>query len=136
MACFNLTGHFFQLLIVDTANEKSLGTSFTPDIRSRLVTENLAVSNVVESPVNINDFFSESVEQSISGNDYLERESSIQVYLRLRPMSKLETSRRSRSCIELEEDNKQFFVDSPLDGEYDFCYDKVSIKHSRFFIKI
>ena len=118
-------------------NEKGLGTIFTKDTRSRLVTENLAVSNVIESPVNLNNFFSESVEKTarISEKDYLERESSIQVYLRLRPMSKLETSRRSRSCIELEEDNKQFFVDSPLDGEYDFCYDKVSLNDINISIK-
>ena len=92
---------------------------------------------MIESPVNLNNFFSESVEKTarISEKDYLERESSIQVYLRLRPMSKLETSRRSRSCIELEEDNKQFFVDSPLDGEYDFCYDKVSLNDINISIK-
>lgn len=49
----------------------------------------------------------------------------VRVCLRLRPMTKLERNRRSRSCIEVHEGNRQFTVDSPLDGEYDFCFDDV-----------
>jgi len=49
----------------------------------------------------------------------------IKVCLRLRPMTKLERNRRSRSCIEAHEGDGQFTVDSPLDGEYDFSFDHV-----------
>eukprot|EP00957_Ditylum_brightwellii_P040519 3066119-Ditylum_brightwellii.AAC.1 len=49
----------------------------------------------------------------------------VNVFLRLRPMSKLETSRRSRSCVEVHEGSEKFTVNSHLDGEYDFCYDRV-----------
>lgn len=52
--------------------------------------------------------------------------SPVQVCLRLRPMTKLERNRRSRSCIEVHDGSRNFTVDSPLDGEYDFCYDHVS----------
>lgn len=45
-------------------------------------------------------------------------------FLRLRPMSKLEMSRRSRNCFDIHDDNAKFTVDS-LSGENDFCYDKV-----------
>lgn len=47
------------------------------------------------------------------------------VCLRLRPMTKLERNRRSKSCIEVHEGGREFTVDSPLDGEYDFCFDHV-----------
>ncbi|KAI2506838.1 hypothetical protein MHU86_7623 [Fragilaria crotonensis] len=51
--------------------------------------------------------------------------SPVCVCLRLRPMTKLERNRRSRSCIEVHEGGREFTVDSPLDGEYDFCFDHV-----------
>jgi len=50
---------------------------------------------------------------------------AVRVCLRLRPMSKLETSRRSRCCVEVHDGSTSFTVDSPLDGEYDFNYDQV-----------
>ena len=64
---------------------------------------------------------------STRGDDELPQEdgSNVRVCLRLRPMSKLEMSRRSRSCIEVNDASKTFTVDSHLDGEYDFCYDQV-----------
>jgi hypothetical protein len=55
------------------------------------------------------------------------KEELIRVGLRLRPLNKLETSRRSRCCIDIQEGSTDFTVDSPLDGEYDFHYDKVII---------
>lgn len=61
-----------------------------------------------------------------SSLDDLTKETPINVYLRLRPMTKLETSRRSRSCIEIHKGNKDFTLDSPQDGEYDFQFDHVS----------
>lgn len=48
----------------------------------------------------------------------------IRAFLRLRPMSKLEMSRRSRNCFDIHDDNAKFTVDS-LSGENDFCYDQV-----------
>lgn len=54
-------------------------------------------------------------------------EEPIRVGLRLRPLNKLEASRRSRCCIEVQEGSSDFTVDSPLDGEYDFHYDKVTV---------
>mmetsp|Transcript_25761 Transcript_25761/g.74525 ORF Transcript_25761/g.74525 Transcript_25761/m.74525 type:complete len:1189 (+) Transcript_25761:89-3655(+) len=47
----------------------------------------------------------------------------IRAFLRLRPMSKLEMSRRSRNCFDIHDDNAKFTVDS-LSGENDFCYDQ------------
>lgn len=52
-------------------------------------------------------------------------ENRVQVYLRLRPMNKFETSRRSKNCIEVHDD-WVITVDSPLEGEFDFTLDKVS----------
>ena len=56
----------------------------------------------------------------------VDKSDSVRVCLRIRPMNKLETSRRSRDCINLREDSQSFTVDSPLDGKYQFKYDKVS----------
>jgi hypothetical protein len=51
---------------------------------------------------------------------------NMRVFLRLRPMNKLETSRRSKNCVELDDDDpRTILVDSPLDGEYDFRFDHV-----------
>jgi hypothetical protein len=58
------------------------------------------------------------------------REEPVRVGLRLRPLNKLEASRRSRCCINVKEGLTDFTVDSPLDGEYDFHYDKVTIANS------
>ncbi len=58
------------------------------------------------------------------------REEPVRVGLRLRPLNKLEASRRSRCCIDIQEGSTDFTVDSPLDGEYDFHYDKVTIANS------
>ena len=61
--------------------------------------------------------------------------SEVQVYLRFRPMNKLEISRRSRCCVKVhspnedeaqdENDLASVTVDSPLEGEFDFSFDKV-----------
>jgi hypothetical protein len=61
-----------------------------------------------------------------SSEDEQEVNENMRIFLRLRPMNKLETSRRSKNCVEL--DNTQprcITVDSPLDGEYDFYFDHV-----------
>ena len=50
----------------------------------------------------------------------------VKVFLRLRPMDKLETSKRSKDCIELHDNPKIVTVDSPLLGVYDFTFDQVS----------
>ena len=49
----------------------------------------------------------------------------VKVYLRLRPMDKLETSKRSKDCIELHTNPQIVTVDSPLQGVYDFTFDMV-----------
>lgn len=49
---------------------------------------------------------------------------NIKVCLRLRPMNKLEESRRSRNCVEVHE-NKTITVNSPLDGEFDCSFNWV-----------
>jgi hypothetical protein len=51
--------------------------------------------------------------------------SQVKVYLRLRPMDKLETSKRSKDCIELHDNPKIITVDSPLLGCFDFTFDQV-----------
>lgn len=62
-----------------------------------------------------------------SGEEEEEFREDMRVFLRLRPMNKLEQSRRSKNCIELHEDTTVITVDSPLEGEYDFVFDHVSI---------
>eukprot|EP00934_Nitzschia_sp_Nitz4_P000557 Nitzschia sp. Nitz4//NODE_389_length_21930_cov_67.393920//595//5144//NITZ4_additional_000048-RA//-1//CDS//3329531868//557//frame0 len=49
----------------------------------------------------------------------------VQVYLRLRPMNKLEESRRSKDCVELQEDPTKVTVDAPLQGLFDYTFDAV-----------
>ena len=55
------------------------------------------------------------------------RQQHVKVYLRLRPMDKLETAKRSKDCIELHENPKLITVDSPLMGTFDFSFDQVSL---------
>ena len=57
----------------------------------------------------------------------------MRVFLRLRPMNKLETSRRSKNCIDLSEDPSIVTVDSPLEGEFDFTFDHVRQHLSHLF---
>ena len=49
----------------------------------------------------------------------------VKVYLRFRPMDKLETSKRSKDCIELHTNPQIVTVDSPFQGVYDFTFDMV-----------
>lgn len=67
---------------------------------------------------------------SLSGSEYTAEEEEfrddMRVFLRLRPINKLEQSRRSKNCIELHEDPTLVTVDSPLEGEYDYTFDHVS----------
>ena len=71
-------------------------------------------------------------------NDHIDDSPTpIKVCLRLRPMNKLETSRRSRNCITIHDDHKTVTVDSPVDGEKnDFSFQKVRaqlfIQHNIF----
>ena len=52
----------------------------------------------------------------------------IKVCLRLRPMNKLETSRRSRNCVTIHDDDQTVTVDSPIDGDKsDFSFQKVRV---------
>ena len=66
----------------------------------------------------------EATADSSDGSDF-------EVYLRFRPMNKLEISRRSRSCVQFHSTDgdgiASLTVDSPLEGEYDFSFDKVSV---------
>lgn len=51
---------------------------------------------------------------------------NMRVFLRLRPMNKRETSRRSKNCVELDDDDHRCIsVDSPLEGEFTFRFDHV-----------
>ena len=67
----------------------------------------------------------------------------VKVYVRFRPMNKLEISRRSQSCVEFPTTHNEeigveekesnhgsvgltsLIVDSPLEGEFQFQFDKV-----------
>jgi len=63
---------------------------------------------------------------STYNSNSFEKNGSVKVCLRLRPMNKLETSRRSKNCVEVHYDtDNSLTVDSPLDGEFDFTFDKV-----------
>ena len=67
-------------------------------------------------------------EYDSSSDDGSEHEvnENMSVFVRLRPMNKLETSRRSKNCVELHDNPRCLTVDSPLEGEYDFYFDHVS----------
>lgn len=58
----------------------------------------------------------------------------VKVYLRFRPMDKLETSKRSKDCIELHTNPQIVTVDSPLQGVYDFTFDMVG--STQLFVQI
>ena len=73
-------------------------------------------------------------ENSDDGTAEVFRE-DMRVFLRLRPMNKLEQSRRSKNCVELHEDTTVLTVDSPLEGEYDFVFDHVSPIHLFSFLE-
>ncbi len=65
-----------------------------------------------------------------AAGDGIDGSEQLEVYLRFRPMNKLEISRRSRSCVQFhssdgEDGIASLTVDSPLEGEYDFSFDKV-----------
>lgn len=64
----------------------------------------------------------------------------VKVYLRFRPMDKLETSKRSKDCIELHTNPQIVTVDSPLQGVYDFTFDMVGRHNfsckSRLFLSL
>ena len=48
------------------------------------------------------------------------------VYVRLRPMNKLEISRRSKDCVELDDVNPKIAtIDSPHHGELHYSFDMV-----------
>mmetsp|Transcript_18969 Transcript_18969/g.29213 ORF Transcript_18969/g.29213 Transcript_18969/m.29213 type:complete len:1455 (+) Transcript_18969:91-4455(+) len=72
---------------------------------------------------------SDSDNTSSSGDETPKRDDRIKVYLRLRPMNKLEASRRSKHCVEIHTDEDgpptEMTVDSPLEGEFDFSFDRV-----------
>uniref|UniRef100_A0A7S4J4X1 Kinesin motor domain-containing protein n=1 Tax=Odontella aurita TaxID=265563 RepID=A0A7S4J4X1_9STRA len=90
--------------------------------------DNWEVSNIVGSHIHSTSQLRQrdtSIEEENIDIDAFPNGSNIRVCLRLRPMSKLETSRRSRSCFEIHECSRNFTVDSHLDGEYDFCFDQV-----------
>lgn len=65
----------------------------------------------------------------------------IRVCLRIRPINKLEQSRRSRSCMTVPTDDADgnglgsaISVDSPLEGEFKFMFDKVSAIRSIWMV--
>lgn len=62
-----------------------------------------------------------------------EADERVKVYLRLRPMDKLETSKRSKDCIELHENPKLITVDSPLLGTFDFTFDQVRLSTAQCY---
>jgi hypothetical protein len=73
----------------------------------------------------MSDSTSDSEDDSFSDEEDEEFREDMRVFLRLRPMNKLETSRRSKNCCELHEDPTVITVDSPLEGEYDFFFHHV-----------
>jgi len=72
---------------------------------------------------------SDAVLPTAPNNSTMEESKNIRVFLRLRPMNKLELSRRSRNCVEVYPPgiygSTELTVDSPLEGEYDFNFDQV-----------
>ena len=64
--------------------------------------------------------------QVVDDDDENDDTRRVHVYLRLRPINKLEESKRSKDCIELHDDPKILTVDSPLQGSFNFTFDMVS----------
>ena len=64
-------------------------------------------------------------------DDHSVEKANIEVYFRLRPMNKLELSRRSRHCVKIlsseSREKARVTIDSPLDGTFNFDFDRVSI---------
>lgn len=63
-------------------------------------------------------------------DDHSVEKANIEVYLRLRPMNKLELSRRSRHCVEISSseyrEKGRVTIDSPLEGTFSFDFERVS----------
>ena len=56
------------------------------------------------------------------------RQQNQKVYVRLRPMNKLEISRRSKDCVELDDVNPKIAsIDSPHHGLLHFSFDMVRL---------
>lgn len=64
-------------------------------------------------------------DQAVLSNEAEDDDSRVHVCLRLRPMNKLEESKRSKDCIEMHDNPKLVTVDSPLQGTFDFTFDMV-----------
>lgn len=81
-----------------------------------------ASKNLIQSDMSSSED-DESVEEKLEKSD-----NRVQVCLRLRPMNRLEVSRRSKNCVEVvhDDDEELAIVDSPLEGEYEFSLDRVS----------
>ena len=63
-------------------------------------------------------------------NESHDNHENIRVGLRLRPMNKLEISRRSRKCVRINNngcDNGVVSIDSPLEGALEYRFDQVRI---------
>mmetsp|Transcript_23855 Transcript_23855/g.36305 ORF Transcript_23855/g.36305 Transcript_23855/m.36305 type:complete len:557 (-) Transcript_23855:1548-3218(-) len=62
-------------------------------------------------------------------DDHSVEKANIEVYFRLRPMNKLELSRRSRHCVKIlsseSREKARVTIDSPLDGTFNFDFDRV-----------
>ncbi len=71
--------------------------------------------------------------KSEENNGTDEVESKVKVFLRMRPMNKLELSRRSKHCVQISSFNNRskgrVHIDSPLEGEYAFNFDRVSSRY-------
>ena len=66
------------------------------------------------------------MEQQQQPSSSLSSSSPVKVFLRFRPMDKLETSKRSKDCIELHDNPKLVTIDSPLLGISEYTFDQVS----------
>ena len=60
------------------------------------------------------------------GQQHVQQQQMQKVYVRLRPMNKLEISRRSKDCVELDDVNPKIAtIDSPHHGELHYSFDMV-----------
>ena len=76
-------------------------------------------------------------DEDFISNVAIPKNDSMRVCLRIRPMTKWETNRRSKDCFTVHQDSQMFTIDSPMDGgQHDFTYDKVCIFFSSKFDEI
>ena len=65
---------------------------------------------------------------SSSATNAKKKAEPLSVSLRLRPQNRLEVAMRGRNCASVHKGRTSLTVESPLEGEYDFSFDRVRLQ--------